>query len=86
MLLYLPPYSPDLNPIEASFSACMLKPFLDGIISQRAQFIGKAHLRRNGAVLRNDNNDPILVLLDSIGCITGEMAEGWFRHAGYIVE
>jgi transposase len=22
MLLYLPPYSPDLNPIEESFSAC----------------------------------------------------------------
>ena len=23
MLLYLPPYSPDLNPIEESFSTCM---------------------------------------------------------------
>ena len=66
MLLYLPPYSPDLSPIEESFSTW------------------KAHLRRNGAILRNAE-DPIFVLLDSVGCITAEMAENWFKHAGYVV-
>ncbi|PBK80909.1 transposase, IS630 family [Armillaria gallica] len=25
MILYLPPYSPDLNPIEESFSTCMYR-------------------------------------------------------------
>jgi hypothetical protein len=30
--------------------------------------------------------DPIFALLDSAGCIMGKMAEGWFRHAGYIIE
>ncbi|PBK91210.1 hypothetical protein ARMGADRAFT_932907 [Armillaria gallica] len=58
MILYLPPYSPDLNPIEESFSTCM--PILC------------------------DDEDPILVLLDACGCITAEMALGWFQHAGYI--
>ncbi len=44
---------------------------------------GKAYLRRNGPILRDDE-DPILVLLDACGCITAEMAFGWFKHAGYI--
>jgi len=66
MLLYLPPYSPDLSLIEESFSTW------------------KAHLRCNGAILRNVE-DPILVLLDSVGCITADMAQNWFKHAGYVV-
>lgn len=28
MLIYLPPYSPDLNPIEESFSVCTFKQIL----------------------------------------------------------
>ena len=66
MLLYLPPYSPDLSPIEESFSTW------------------KAYLRRCGLTLQ-DIEDPIFTLLDSIGCITAEMATQWFHHAGYIV-
>ena len=83
MLLYLPPYSPDLNPIEDSFSTCTLfnKVYFS---SFDRNYEGKAFIRRNGAILRNEE-DPILMLLGSTGCITGEMAEGWFRHAGYIV-
>jgi hypothetical protein len=48
-------------------------------------FTGKAYLERHGTLLRQAE-DPILALLDSCGCITADMAEGWFRHAGYIVE
>jgi len=66
MLLYLPPYSPDLSPIEESFSTW------------------KAHLQRSGSTLE-DMEDPIFTLLDSIGCITAEMAVHWFHHTGYIV-
>lgn len=44
---------------------------------------GKAYLRRNGAVIRAAE-DPVLVLLEACGIITAEMAQGWYRHAGYI--
>ncbi|KAF9470296.1 hypothetical protein BDN70DRAFT_766388, partial [Pholiota conissans] len=64
-ILYLPAYSPDLNPIEESFSTL------------------KAYLRRHGFVIRQEQ-DAINALLEACGCITPQMAEGWFRHAGYI--
>jgi len=66
LILYLPAYSPDLNPIEESFSAL------------------KAYIRRHGHALRQ-NLDPVACLYEACGCITAEMCEGWFRHAGYIV-
>jgi hypothetical protein len=47
-------------------------------------FSGKAYLRCNGSAIRGAD-DPVLALLDSCGCITEEMAVGWFYHAGYIV-
>ncbi|KAF9074705.1 hypothetical protein BDP27DRAFT_1213777, partial [Rhodocollybia butyracea] len=61
----LPPYLPDLNPIEESFSTW------------------KAYLRCHAVAICADN-DPIQILLDSCGCITAEMAYGWFVHAGYV--
>ncbi|KAJ7034798.1 hypothetical protein C8F04DRAFT_1210512 [Mycena alexandri] len=45
---------------------------------------GKAYLRANVHSIRAAV-DPILVLLDSTGCITPEKARAWFHHAGYIV-
>ncbi|KAF7371777.1 Tc1-mariner class transposase [Mycena venus] len=63
MLMYLPPYSPDLNPIEESFSTW------------------KAHLRANVRSIRAAD-DPILILLESTGCITPAKARAWFHHAG----
>jgi len=44
----------------------------------------KAYLRRNGNAIRAAE-DPVMALMEACGCIMGEMAEGWFRHAGYIV-
>lgn len=82
MLLYLPTYSPDLNPIEESFSTCA---HISMYIVLSAHFVaGKVYICRNGTILRAAE-DPIGVLLESCGCITAEMAEGWFHHAGYIV-
>jgi len=43
----------------------------------------KAYLRRHGSIIRRDG-DAINALLEACGCITPTMAEGWFRHAGYI--
>ena len=48
-------------------------------------FTGKAYLCRNSHIFR-DEEDPILTLLDSVGCITADMAEGWFQHAEYIIK
>ena len=43
----------------------------------------KAYLCRHGFIIRQEH-DPINALLEACGCITPKMAEGWFRHAGYI--
>ncbi|KAG2744233.1 hypothetical protein P692DRAFT_20744452, partial [Suillus brevipes Sb2] len=69
-LLYLPPYSPDLNPIEESFSTLLFF---------------QAYLRRHAHRLR-DNDDPINVLIEACACITPEMCKGWFRHASCIID
>ena len=43
----------------------------------------KAYIRRHGAQLRLAD-DPVAALMEACGCITGQMAEQWFAHAGYI--
>jgi hypothetical protein len=73
MILFLPPYSPDLNLIEESFSTCGYSNSLPVhmlIIFHREEIHGA--------------EDPIATLKELTACITAEMAEGWFRHAGYI--
>jgi hypothetical protein len=42
----------------------------------------KAYLCRHGKTLRGHDN-PIFVLLNSLGCVTAEMALNWFWHSGY---
>lgn len=84
ILVYLPPYPPDLNPIEESFSACMFrilsisKPWIKASISPV-----KAYLRRRGLQIREDEN-PEMALMEACACVTAEKAWGWFHHAGYI--
>jgi transposase len=84
LILYLPSYSPDFNPIEESFSTCSSHPcFVMSCQTKPHIFIVKAYLRRHGAIIRQDG-DPINALLEACGCITPVMAKNWFRHAGYI--
>src|ERR1700677_824100 len=69
LILYLPPYSPDLNPIEESFSACK-----SGLIKLRYMMINwfktvKAYIKRHGHHLRELPNS-ILALLEACSCIT----------------
>jgi len=71
LLLYLPPYSPYLNPIEEAFSS--MKAWLcanrDDIQDQ---------LEGNGA-------DLYAVLWEAIYHITTIDAHGWYCHSSYIV-
>lgn len=83
MILYLPPYSPDLNPIEESFSTCSSFYFAFFLLYLTLR-TGKAYLRRHSTMIRA-GEDPILILKDSCGCVTEEMAYSWFDNAGYIV-
>lgn len=46
-------------------------------------FLVKAYIRRHSHELHLDEN-PVYALLEVTVCITGEKAQGWFRHAGYI--
>lgn len=83
LLLFLLPYSPDLNPIEESFSACkcsvcFMVPYLTLVIV-------KAHLRLHNQTIRNAA-DPISALTQACACITAEKAQAWFIHAGYTAQ
>ena len=70
ILYYLPPYSPDLNPIEESFS------YLKGYL----QRFGDSFR----AVLETKNQWAIYgFLYSSLSTITPEMAKGWMKHSGY---
>lgn len=39
-------------------------------------------MRRHATEIRAAH-DPIHALLEACGCISAEMARGWFAHAGY---
>ena len=66
-LEYLPPYSPDLNPIEEAFSK--IKHFL-----QRNNDLFLSN---------TDNDGLIYDMLEVLQVITPSDAEGYFQHAGY---
>jgi DDE superfamily endonuclease len=68
---FLPPYSPDYNPIELAFSAI------------------KAHIRRNGGLMRlamqdDDDTDVYVKLNEAVWSVTSEDAYGWFHHCEYV--
>jgi transposase len=69
-LRYLPPYSPDLNPIEEAFG--YIKSYL------------RRHGDTFRAVLHSDNQIAIYAqLYAALGTITAEKARGWMHHSGY---
>lgn len=70
-LVYLPPYSPDFNPIEEAFSAfkAWLRSNRDYVISQT----------------EGPNVDPYDLFYDVAEAVMSpENARGWFHHSGYI--
>lgn len=71
-LLYLPPYSPDLNPIEEAFSAFKAHARRHGI-----QF--------RAAMESGDRADALLWIYEALDrSMTAEKAKGWFRDSGYV--
>lgn len=69
-LVFLPAYSPDLNPIEEAFSA--IKAW---IRANRDYVLGE---------LTGAHVDPYKMLWDAVFSVTPEKAMGWYRHSGYI--
>jgi len=69
-LVFLPAYSPDLNPIEEAFSS--IKAW---IRANRDYVLGE---------LVGQHVDAYRMLWDAVFSVTPEKAYGWFRHSGYI--
>jgi hypothetical protein len=71
-LLYLPSYSPDLNPVEEAFS--VIKGWLR---SNRDYILGETE---------GPASDPYALMWEAAySSVTPEKAYGWFRHSEYIV-
>jgi transposase len=81
LLVFLPPYSPDLNPIEESFSFC---ESLSVIVMSNYSHSGtvKACIRRHWPRLARHEH-PEVQLQEATYSVTADVAPGWFRHSGY---
>jgi hypothetical protein len=70
-LLYLPSYSPDLNPIEEAFSA--IKAW---IWANRDYILGETE---------GPGCDPYALIWEAVyTTVTPEKAYGWYKHSEYI--
>ena len=68
-LMFLPSYSPDLNPIELSFSS--IKAWLR-----------KNHDRVNRE-MQSEDGSVYNALWQAVYSVTPEKARGWYKHCGY---
>lgn len=72
-LAYLPPYSPDYNPIEEGFSA------------MKAWIRANRDYTR-GELGGEEGAEPYSMLWDAVySTLTAENAEGWYRDAGHVL-
>jgi len=70
--MFLPPYSPDYNPIELAFSS--IKAYV-----RRHGELGRQDVDQN-----KDDNYVYLHLYDAAFSITPDHALGYFHHCGYV--
>ena len=68
---FLPPYSPDFNPIELAFSAMKF------CLRRKGEYIRMA-------LTELSDTEIFCTLLEALYQITPEDAFGWFRHCGYV--
>lgn len=69
-IMFLPPYSPDFNPIELAFSA--IKAYV-----RRAGVLGRDEFG-------DDDTYAYVHLLEAAFSVTTDSAKGWFHHCGYL--
>jgi hypothetical protein len=82
-LLFLPPYSPDFNPIEESFSCGTSQCPYYGVSCSCKPSV-KAWIRRHWLRVR-EAEYPEIILMDAAHAVTGQKARQWFAHSGYLV-
>nr|GAT52207.1 TPR domain protein [Mycena chlorophos] len=70
-LVYLPPYSPDYNPIEQSFS------FIKSYIRRNGQ-------RFREIMKHGEDGEAEGALYEAIAQVTEVEAQGFFRHSRYL--
>jgi hypothetical protein len=68
---FLPPYSPDFNPIELTFSA----------VKAHLQW---NHHRLLAAMGAGGDLDVYVALHEAVYSVSQDDAEGWFHHCNYI--
>lgn len=84
-LVFIPPYSPDFNPIEESFSCREPRVFFVflQLLSLLTPYSVKSYIRRH-YIRMQDHPYPEVALLEACHeAVTAENARGWFAHAGY---
>ena len=69
LLMFLPSYSPDLNPIELAFSS--IKAWL------------RANRNRVNQEMAGEDGTVYNVLWQAVYSVTPEKAQGWYKHCGY---
>ena len=69
LLMFLPSYSPDLNPIELAFSS--IKAWL------------RANRNRVNQEMAGEDGTVYNVLWQAVYSVTPEKARGWYKHCGY---
>lgn len=68
---FLPPYSPDYNPIELAFSAMKYHLRRNGDYVQMS-------------MTEMSDDDIYITLFRALHVITPEDAYGWYSHCGYV--
>ncbi|KAF8591226.1 hypothetical protein K439DRAFT_1328107 [Ramaria rubella] len=68
---FLPPYSPDLNPIEEAFSAI------------KAHLRWPGNLARVAMTGGGDDAEVYVCLHEAVWSVTAQNALGWFQDCGY---
>jgi hypothetical protein len=70
-LYYLPPYSPDLNPIEEAFS------YVKGVLCRNGAIF-------RAAIDSKSFPEVMGLLQEVLTTITPTKAQGWMAHSGYL--
>ncbi|QRW14035.1 DDE superfamily endonuclease [Ceratobasidium sp. AG-Ba] len=70
--LFLPPYSPDFNPIELAFSAIKLRVRRSGDLARLAM-----------TAVEDQDNETIATLFEHVYSTTAEQAHNWFTACHY---